>query len=94
MKTTALRIALATSLAIATLGASAATEASVSSAAEASKSSAAVGHPEDYKVFIDAPTGYAFVKTPSRWVFTRKVDSARVAESSAEKRVEKAEATR
>ena len=45
-------------------------------------------------MFIDAPTGYAFVKTPSRWVFTRKVDSARVAESSAEKRVEKAEATR
>ena len=86
MKTTAIRIALATTLAIATLGASAATEASVSSAA--------VGHPEDYKVFIDAPTGYAFVKTPSRWVFTRKVDSTRVAESSAEKRVEKAEATR
>ena len=86
MKTTAIRIALATTLAIATLGASAATEASVSSGA--------VGHPEDYKVFIDAPTGYAFVKTPSRWVFTRKVDSARVAESSAEKRVEKAEATR
>lgn len=85
MKTTALRIALAASLAIASLGASAAAEATVS---------AAVGHPEDYKVFIDAPTGYAYVKTPSRWVFTRKVDSARIAESSAARRVEKAEASR
>ncbi|WP_374341227.1 hypothetical protein [Methyloversatilis sp.] len=86
MNTTALRFAIATTLAIATIGASAATEASVPTAA--------VGHPEDYKVFIDAPTGYAYVKTPSGWVFTRKVDAARIAESSASKRVEKAEAIR
>lgn len=85
MKTTALRIALAASLASASLGAS---------AASASSAPAAVGHPEDYKVFIDAPTGYAYVKTPSRWVFTRKVDSERIAESSASRRVEKAEASR
>ena len=86
MKTTAIRIALATSLAIAALGASAATEASVSSAA--------VGHPEDYKVFIDARTGYAFVRTPSRWVFTRKVDGGRVAETSTDKRIDTAELSR
>ena len=84
MKTTALRILLAASLSLSAFAAS----------ADTTEPSKAVGHPEDYKVFIDAPTGYAFVKTPSRWVFTRKVDSARVAESSAEKRVEKAEATR
>ncbi|WP_018412035.1 hypothetical protein [Methyloversatilis thermotolerans] len=84
MKSTALRIALATTFAISAFGASA--------ASEAAASSAAVGHPEDYKVFIDAPTGYAFVKTPSRWVFTRKIDSDRIAESSAAKRVEKADA--
>lgn len=83
MKTTALRIALATAFAITPFAVSAATEAAAS---------AAVGHPEDYKVFIDAPTGYAFVKTPSRWVFTRKIDSDRIAESSAAKRVEKADA--
>lgn len=81
MKSTALRFALATSLSLAALGASA-------------TPAQAVGHPEDYKVFIDAPTGYAFVKTPSRWVFTRKIDSARIAETSGDKRVEKAEAAR
>lgn len=72
MKTTTLRILLATSLSLAAFGASA-------------KTDQAVGHPEDYKVFIDAPTGYAFVRTPSRWVFTRKIEGA--AESSADKRV-------
>lgn len=74
MKTTTLRILLATSLSFAAFGAFA-------------KPYQAVGHPEDYKVFIDAPTGYAFVRTPSRWVFTRKIDAGRIAESSADKRV-------
>lgn len=73
MKTTTLRILLATSLSLAAFGASA-------------KTDQAVGHPEDYKVFIDAPTGYAFVRTPSRWVFTRKIDAGSVTESSADKR--------
>lgn len=82
MKTTALRIALATSLSLAAFGASAATDRN------------AAGQPEDYKVFIDAPTGYAFVKTPTRWVFVRKVESGRVAETSATKTVERAEAAR
>lgn len=81
MKTTALRIALATSLSLAALGASAATDRKG-------------GQPEDYKVFIDVPTGYAFVKTPTRWVFVRKVESGRVAETSATSTVEKAEAAR
>jgi hypothetical protein len=81
MKTTALRIALATSLSLAAFGASAATDRNA-------------GQPEDYKVFIDAPTGYAFVKTPTRWVFVRKVESGRVAETSATKTVERAEAAR
>ena len=81
MKTTALRIALATSLSLAALGASAATDRNAA-------------QPEDYKVFIDAPTGYAFVKTPNRWVFVRKIEAGRVAETSAKKTVEKAEVAR
>jgi hypothetical protein len=39
-------------------------------------------------VFIDAPTGYAFVRTPSGWVFTRKIDTGRVAETSADRKVD------
>ena len=81
MKTTALRIALATSLSLAAFGASSATDRNAA-------------QPEDYKVFIDAPTGYAFVKTPTRWVFVRKIEAGRVAETSAKKTFEKAEVAR
>ncbi|MDP3456481.1 hypothetical protein [Methyloversatilis sp.] len=84
MKTTALRILLAASLSLSAFAAS----------ADAPVTSKAVGHPEDYKVFIDARTGYAFVRTPSRWVFTRKVDSGRVAETSVEKHLDTAELAR
>ncbi|MCQ9377040.1 hypothetical protein [Methyloversatilis sp. XJ19-49] len=84
MKTTALRILLIASLSLSAVAASADTT-------EASK---AVGHPEDYKVFIDAKTGYAFVRTPARWVFTRKVDGSQVAETSADKRIDTAELSR
>jgi hypothetical protein len=81
MKSTALRILLATGLSLAVLGASAAPAPSAA-------------QPADYKVFIDAPTGYAFVKTPARWVFVRKIDATRIAETSAAARVEKADASR
>ncbi|AOF81928.1 hypothetical protein BSY238_1671 [Methyloversatilis sp. RAC08] len=84
MKTTALRILLAASLSLSAFAVS----------ADAAESSKAVGHPEDYKVFIDAKTGYAFVRTPSRWVFTRKVGGGQVAETSAEKRIDTAELAR
>lgn len=83
MKTTALRILLAANLSLSAFAAS----------ADTTESSTAVGHPEDYKVFIDAKTGYAFVRTPSRWVFTRKVDG-RVAEMSFDKRIDTAELSR
>ncbi|MDP3871708.1 MAG: hypothetical protein ABIF28_15175 [Pseudomonadota bacterium] len=84
MKTTALRILLAASLSLSAFAAS----------ADTAGSSKAVGHPEDYKVFIDAKTGYAFVRTPARWVFTRKVDAGRVAETSIDKRIDTAELAR
>jgi hypothetical protein len=29
--------------------------------------------PNDFKVYIDKPTGFAYVKTPNGWLFVRKV---------------------
>jgi len=33
---------------------------------------------EDFSVFVDIPTGFAFVKTPSGWHFVRQIESARL----------------
>lgn len=35
---------------------------------------------EDFSVFVDIPTGFAFVKTPSGWHFVRQIEAGRLGE--------------
>lgn len=39
--------------------------------------------PEQYRVYIDEPTGFAFIKTPCGWKYVRRIESNRVAEAVA-----------
>jgi hypothetical protein len=48
-------------------------------AAEPAKCSAPDFDYRQYEVFVDAPTGYAFIKTPCGWHFVRKIEADRIA---------------
>jgi hypothetical protein len=37
--------------------------------------------PWQYELYVDEPTGYAFIKTPCGWHFVRKIESERLAEA-------------
>jgi hypothetical protein len=46
--------------------------------AEADEITPAGYGPCDYRVFIDEPTGYAFIKTPTGWKFMKKLDDTQI----------------
>lgn len=35
---------------------------------------------EDFSVFVDMPTGFAFVKTPSGWRFVRQIEASKLSQ--------------
>lgn len=35
---------------------------------------------EDFGVFVDLPTGFAYVKTPSGWHFVRQIEASRLSD--------------
>ena len=43
--------------------------------------------PADYLVFVDKPTGFAFIRTPYGWKFVRKIESTQLAEHAAQLQV-------
>jgi hypothetical protein len=55
--------------------------AGTSNAKDATVCNAEAYTPAQYQVFIDQPTGYAFIKTPCGWHFVRQIDPDKIVEA-------------
>lgn len=80
MTTLTQRLAIAAALCLAATGSFAQGGAS---AETANTPSAAQVSPNEYTVFVDEPTGYAFIKTPSGWKFMKQLDNAQIQDALA-----------
>lgn len=72
---TAASLTLTTSLAAVAATTSAATSATAPIPAGSAVDRVSV---KDFDVFVDLQTGFAFVRTPDRWTFVRKLDAAQL----------------
>jgi hypothetical protein len=78
MKARPLIAATAASLTLTAFSVAVAASTTATASSPAGSAAADAVSVKDFDVFVDLQTGFAFVKTPDRWTFVRKLDAAQL----------------